>query len=343
MINHTKEGKLGEPLVSFFNENQYSNVAVLVDENTKKHCYSIVKSNLPTHSLVEINSGEQNKNLATCETIWQKLTDAKFDRQSLLVNLGGGVIGDMGGFCAATYKRGIDFINIPTTLLAMVDASVGGKLGIDFGSFKNHIGLFSEPKQVLIDSIFLKTLPANQLKSGFAEVVKHALIADKEHWEYLLSTKFGDMNWSKIIEHSINIKSEIVGKDPFERGLRKVLNFGHTIGHAIESYFLDSKEPLLHGEAVAMGMRAEARLSMSEGVLSEQSFEQIDKYLSANHLPLSLNDDQIASMIELMSQDKKNEGSRTNFTLLKKIGQAEYNKHMASTAIADSMTYCFKK
>ena len=195
-----------------------------------------------------------------------KLTENQFDRNSLLINLGGGVIGDMGGFCASTYKRGIDFIQIPTTLLAMVDASVGGKLGVDFGELKNQIGLFKNPKTVIVNPDFLDTLEKTQLKSGFAEVVKHALIADKNLWNKLSSTPFENLVWEEIIAISVQIKNKIVREDPWENGERKKLNFGHTFGHAIESYYLEKGTPILHGEAVFMGIILETDLS----VISEE-------------------------------------------------------------------------
>ena len=238
----------------------YSQVAILVDENTKRDCLSKLPQ-IESALIIEIKSGEQYKNISTCSFIWEQLTINNFDRNSLLINLGGGVIGDMGGFCAATYKRGLEFIHIPTTLLAMVDASVGGKLGIDFKGFKNQIGLFNNPKAVLISSVFLETLAESELKSGFAEVVKHALISDNSLWLKLKNTPFTDLDWEDIIDTSIQIKNKIVLADPFEKGERKKLNFGHTFGHAIESYYLEKRTPISHGKAVFMGMILEAEIS----------------------------------------------------------------------------------
>ncbi|MEM6829454.1 MAG: 3-dehydroquinate synthase family protein, partial [Bacteroidota bacterium] len=217
-------------------------IAVLVDENTFEHCLPLVK--VEGTSIIQIESGESNKNLETCSHIWSHMTQHAFTRKSLLVNLGGGVIGDMGGFAASTYKRGIKFVNMPSTLLSQVDASIGGKLGIDFEGLKNHIGLFREPDHVIVYPGFLATLPQREMKSGFAEVIKHSLIADKTHWEYLKTTTFNDLNWNEMIPKSIAIKQEVVSKDPTEQGYRKVLNFGHTLGHAIESHFLNSETPL---------------------------------------------------------------------------------------------------
>ena len=211
---------LGENSLSKLDISGYSKVAILVDENTKQNCLPKLPQ-LDNSIIIEIKSGEEHKNINTCNFIWKQLTANHFDRNSLLINLGGGLIGDMGGFAASTYKRGIDFIHVPTTLLAMVDASIGGKLGVDFNGLKNQIGLFNNPESVLIFPEFLETLPGNQLKSGFAEVVKHALISDKNLWEKIISVPFNEMNWGKIIETSINIKNKIVLSDPYEKGERK--------------------------------------------------------------------------------------------------------------------------
>ena len=244
---------IGENSLSKLDISTYSKVAILVDENTKRDClYKLPKIENPL--IIEIKSGEEYKNISTCNFIWEQLTINNFDRNSLLINLGGGVIGDMGGFCAVTYKRGLEFIHIPTTLLAMVDASVGGKLGIDFKGFKNQIGLFHNPKAVLISTEFLDTLDESELKSGFAEVIKHALILDNPLWLKLKNTTFTDLDWEDIINHSVQIKNKIILEDPFEKGERKKLNFGHTFGHAIESYYLEKGTPISHGEAIFMGM-----------------------------------------------------------------------------------------
>ncbi|MEQ8926380.1 MAG: 3-dehydroquinate synthase family protein, partial [Fulvivirga sp.] len=257
-----------------------SKVAVLVDENTHEHC--LPHLGIKDFVLIRINSGEVHKNLATCQFIWETLTDHGFDRQGLLLNLGGGVIGDMGGFCASTYKRGIRFVNIPTTLLAQVDASVGGKLGIDFNRFKNHIGIFAEPEAVIIDPFFLETLPANELRSGFAEVIKHHLIRDLDGWKQLSQSKMETLNWLEVIKHSVEIKNDIVIKDPKESGVRKILNFGHTIGHALESHYLNSDEPLLHGEAIALGMICESHISYQKNMISKEMLKEITGCITRN-------------------------------------------------------------
>ena len=332
-----------QPLATTFPSlvRQYSKVAVLVDENTKKYCYPLLQPFLATHSLIEITSGEENKHIQTCMQIWQALTNQQFDRKSLLVNLGGGVIGDMGGFCAATYKRGIDFIQIPTTLLSQVDASVGGKLGIDFGSFKNHIGVFQEPKNVLIDATFLKTLPYRELRSGFAEVVKHCLIADKKAWEKLIKNNLEQQDWEEIIAHSVHIKNEVVEADPKEKGLRKILNFGHTVGHAVESFFLeqDVQNRLLHGEAIVIGMICEAWLAMQKGFIKEKELQTIEEYLLEIYKKVEIPTDSFDTIVENTFQDKKNEKGLILCSLLEEIGKANYDISISTEEIKASLAY----
>lgn len=245
----------------------YSQLAVIADTETFQYCYPKISSYLPDHQVIVIPADERHKHLGTCQLVWQKLTEAAFDRKGLVLDLGGGVVGDLGGFCAATYKRGIDFIQLPTTLLSQVDASVGGKLGIDFQGFKNHIGVFTQPKAVWVYPGFLDTLPPSEIRSGFAEVIKHALIADAGAWKSLLAWDRLPQDWNSIIPHSIHIKDKVVEADPTEKGLRKILNFGHTIGHAVETYFLDKGDRrLLHGEAIALGMIAETWLFLAKGL-----------------------------------------------------------------------------
>ena len=304
---------MGNNSLSKLEVSSYSKIAILIDENTKRDClYKLPK--IENSLIIEIPSGEENKNISTCNFIWEKLTENQFDRNSLLINLGGGVIGDIGGFCASTYKRGIDFIQIPTTLLAMVDASFGGKLGVEFKDLKNQIGVFNNPKSVLIDPEFLQTLHVNELKSGFAEVVKHALIADQHLWSTITSTPFTNLDWQEIITISVDIKNNIVLSDPLENGERKKLNFGHTYGHAIESYYLEKGTPILHGEAVFMGMILEIDLSS----ISEVEKQEIKNFILSNFsLPFTPKKSNILSNIV---NDKKNKEGKINFSLLNKIG-----------------------
>jgi 3-dehydroquinate synthase len=310
----------------FIKASDYDKVAVVVDENTRTHCLPLVETVLNPSALIETRSGEEHKTLDTCIEIWEALTYNQFDRKSLLVNLGGGVIGDMGGFCAATYKRGIDFINIPTTLLAQVDASVGGKLGIDFLGFKNHIGVFQKPEKVFIDTVFLDTLPEKELRSGFAEVIKHCLIADAAYWKTVSSRDYKDQAWQDIVLHSVQVKNKIVENDPYEIGLRKILNFGHTIGHAFESYFLNKKgEKLLHGEAIAVGMICETYLSVEKCGLPIDSAKKIENYILQIFGKTPVAPDEIDAITSLCLQDKKNEKGIINFSLLEEIGIPLFN------------------
>ena len=309
---------IGKNSFSKLDISNYSQVAILVDENTKRDCLSKLPQ-IENALIIEIKSGEEYKNISTCSFIWEQLTINNFDRNSLLINLGGGVIGDMGGFCAATYKRGLEFIHIPTTLLAMVDASVGGKLGIDFKGFKNQIGLFNNPKAVLISSEFLETLAESELKSGFAEVLKHALISDNSLWLKLKNTPFTDLDWEDIIDTSVQIKNKIVLADPFEKGERKKLNFGHTFGHAIESYYLEKGTPISHGEAVFMGMILETKISD----LSETDKNEIKNYVLSNFaLPYT---PKKSNLHKFLINDKKNQNGKINFTLLNGIGNCSFD------------------
>lgn len=329
-------------LSELITSNTPSQIFVLLDENTLQHCYSKLIHQLPLHHIIQLKSGEENKGLSTCELIWEKLTHANADRNSLLINLGGGVIGDMGGFAAGCYKRGVKFVNIPTTLLAMVDASVGGKTGIDFMDFKNQIGLFNEPEAVLINTDFIQTLPERQLLSGFAEVIKHYLISDSSEFN-LLATRYlslASMNWNETITKNISIKAAIVEEDPHEKNIRKALNFGHTIGHAVESYFLkDGIQKLLHGEAVAAGMIAESFISMKLNLLSEKELSSIAKLiLHYFKLPIVPEYD-FKSILELLKQDKKNISQKTQFTLLNGIGNYSINNSVEEDVMIESLRY----
>ena len=243
--NHIKIGNAGKILSQYISKNNFSKIGFLSDKNSSKYCINrILENHKFDYHTITIEEGEENKSLSTCEKVWEELINLKFDRNSLLINIGGGVICDLGGFVASTYMRGIDFINIPTTLLSQVDASVGGKLGVDFQNLKNIIGVFREPNSVIIDTIFLQTLSERELRSGFAEVIKHCLIRDRAMFDKISKKEWNDSDWDEIVKHSISIKSEVVSKDLKESGLRKILNFGHTIGHAIETTYLDKKNKL---------------------------------------------------------------------------------------------------
>jgi len=331
---------LSEYLVPYKNCKKF----LLVDENTLEKCTTYLIAQVKTLEnieIIEIESGEENKTLDICYQIWKTLSDYKADRNSVLINLGGGVITDMGGFVASTYKRGIDFINIPTTLLSQVDASVGGKVGVDFDEIKNMIGVFNEPKGVFIYPPFLKTLDKRQMLSGYAEALKHALITDKNYWKNLKKGLLSNSDdWENLIITSVQIKNTIVLKDPKEKKERKLLNFGHTIGHAIESYSLKNDPlPLLHGEAIAIGMICESYLSHLVLELSATELKEISNSILGFYSRYKLDDTQFHQYIELMKHDKKNETSNINFTLLKEIGVAEVNHEVGIEQIIESLNY----
>ncbi|MFD2514481.1 3-dehydroquinate synthase [Pontibacter locisalis] len=318
----------------------FSKVVVLVDENTLAQCYPLLKPNLPEHELIQVRSGEENKTLQTCEHIWQRMTEMNLDRWSVLVNLGGGVIGDMGGFCAAVFKRGIYFVQVPTTLLAQVDASVGGKTGLDFHGLKNHIGVYKEPQAVFINPAFLETLSPRQLKSGYAEVIKHWLIADADKFKEQRHVGLFVEEWEDLIRHSVSIKAKVVEADPLEGGYRKVLNFGHTVGHALESYLLEKPErQLLHGEAIAVGMLCEAWLSVKHDLLQQQELDKIETFLISIYEKVQLREEDIQQISLLALQDKKNSSAAINCTLLKGIGQAVYDQPVTVQEIVSSLRY----
>lgn len=325
--------------------NRYSKIFILVDENSFKNCYPPLVEQVSVFKdaeLIEIESGEENKNIDVCLQIWSTLSELGADRKSLFINLGGGVIGDMGGFIASTFKRGIDFINIPTTLLAQVDASVGGKVGIDLNHLKNEIGVFNNPRAVFVNSDFLSTLDKRQLLSGFAEIIKHALIADADYWKKVVKVNLKDLEaLDKLIETSVKIKNKVVTQDPHEYNLRKSLNFGHTIGHAIETYSLEEtdSESLLHGEAIAIGMICEAYLSYKLSGLPKEQLKEITDFIMGKFPDLTIDHMDQQHLIELMGHDKKNEKGLINFSLLSEIGTCEINKTAHPDQILEALTY----
>ena len=317
---------LAESLPAFLDTYDFSAIAVIADNHTFKFCYPDIKALLPKHTLVRIKSGEEQKHIATCELVWDALTRANFDRHALVLNLGGGVIGDMGGFCAATYKRGIAFAQLPTTLLSQVDASVGGKLGIDFNGFKNHIGVFQQPNAVLIDPTFLTTLPERELRSGFAEVIKHCLIADATMWDEIRRRDLDEQDWTALVAHSVAVKQRVVAEDPKEKGLRKILNFGHTLGHAVETYYLNQpRKRLLHGEAIAVGMLAEAYIAFHKKMIDQLLLTQIEEYIFAVYGNVRLTEEDTEPILALTLQDKKNRGREVRMSLLDGPGSCTFD------------------
>lgn len=340
-------GSVTHEVLGDFLKNNYrqKQLFVILDENSLKYCYpkiAEILNNSAQTELIEIESGEHNKNIDICKGIWEALTDMKADRSALVINLGGGVICDMGAFVASTYKRGIDFINIPTTLLAQADASVGGKTGIDLNGIKNQIGLFSFPKAVFVDPVFLHTLEKNQLLSGFAEIIKHGLIADAELWDNIKTEKPDNYFFDELIIHkAITIKNKIVNEDPYEKHKRKLLNFGHTIGHALETFGLENPEKfLLHGEAVAIGLMAETFLSYKKNKLDEKKMNEICAYIKKNYRSIDYDNTDYHRIIELMKNDKKNNDNKINFTLLSEIGNALYDNYIEIPLIKEALDFC---
>ncbi|MGH2665405.1 3-dehydroquinate synthase [Flavobacterium sp.] len=319
-------------LNAYLKENTFSKIFILVDESSNEFCLQNLLPQIETETVIEIielESGEENKTIETCAQVWNVLIELGADRKSLMINLGGGVITDLGGFVASTYKRGISFINIPTTLLSMVDASVGGKNGVDLGGLKNQIGTITNPAMVIIDSSYIESLPQNQMRSGLAEMLKHGLIAKKSHWEKFKQMQVIDFaDFDDLIRESVEIKSDIVTQDPTENGIRKALNFGHTLGHAIETYFLENpdKTSLLHGEAIAAGMIMESFISLEQNLISENEFNEIKFVLNSVFDKINIDQSEENSIIELLIHDKKNEYGKVQFALLDGIGKIKINQ-----------------
>ena len=328
-----------EALNKFLEKSNYSNIFIIVDSNTNEFCLTKFLPYLATDltiEIVEFEAGEPNKNIETCVQLWNVLTELGADRKSLILNLGGGVVTDLGGFVASTFKRGVDFIHIPTTLLAMVDASVGGKNGIDLGNLKNQVGVINVPKMVLIDTQYLETLSKPEMRSGFAEMLKHGLIYDKSYWEQFLDLKAIDFaDFDTLIHRSVVIKNEIVMQDPTEKSIRKALNFGHTLGHAIESYFLENenKKSLLHGEAIAIGMILESFISLEKGLLNQEEYDQIKTTIKAIYDDVVFEKTDIDPILELLIHDKKNEYGNIQFALIEGVGKIKINQSVENDLI----------
>lgn len=326
---------------SFLEDNNYSNIIILVDSNTHKFCLPHFLPELFTNAaieVIEIPAGEENKTIEIAVQVWETLAEINASRKSLMINLGGGMVTDIGGFIASTFKRGIDFINIPTSLLSMVDASVGGKTGIDLNGIKNIIGTFAMPQLTLIYPDFLKTLPEREFRSGLAEMLKHGLISDKNHWEKLIYLQdFDSESIQSLIEDSIKIKKEFVENDPYESGIRKILNFGHTIGHALESQLLVSKTPLLHGEAVAVGMMVESILSFDNELISKEELDEILSHMIRIFGKIPIEETIIPDLLVWMKNDKKTRNDQISFSLLDGIGKCKFDVFLNESQIAEGI------
>ncbi|MCF6294488.1 MAG: 3-dehydroquinate synthase [Flavobacteriaceae bacterium] len=332
-------------LNALLQRSNFSKIFVIVDSNTHNFCYANFMAKVETNleiEIIEIEAGEIHKTIDTCVGVWSALSDLNADRKSLIINLGGGVVTDLGGFVASTYKRGIKYINVPTSLLAMVDASVGGKTGVDLDSLKNQIGVINIPEMVLVDTRFLSTLPQNEMRSGLAEMLKHGLIFSELYWN-----KFKDLSLLNIeglddlIYESIIIKQNIIDIDPFEENLRKTLNFGHTLGHAIESYYLSDpdKPNLLHGEAVAIGMVLACYISSKLCDFSEEKNQEIKDDITKIFGRITINEADYDPIIELLKHDKKNEHGNVNFVLLEAIGKPKINCLVENSLIVDAFKF----
>ena len=297
---------------------------LIVDENTSQYVNYLEKSLSISATYLELENGENNKNFNSVLKVWNFLNHNNLKTNDILFILGGGMLTDLAGFAASTYKRGIEFVFLPTTLLAMADAAIGGKTGFNYQFLKNNIGTFTLPKAVFIDTIFLKTLPKREIDSGIAEVYKHGIIGDVNLWDYLKENT-EKLDYHRLIKSSYKLKLEIVNKDPHEKGLRKKLNFGHTIGHAIESYLLNSNSPTLHGFAIAKGMVAESYFAKKENLLTEDNFQEIKTVLNnkfVNYFNFKI---EPKAILKLMLSDKKNTKDSINFSLPQKIGEVTIN------------------
>lgn len=326
---------------------QYGRIIIITDDNVEKHCLPIFKKKLPKLKIfatITIISGEENKSIHQLIYIWNELTRLNIGRDDLIINLGGGVLTDISGMAAATFKRGVAFMNFPTTLLGMVDAAIGGKTGIDFAQFKNQVGLFIDPSCVVIDPIFLDTLEQAHWQSGFAEVLKYGLIMDRELWQKLTDKNYQDINdWGTLITKAARDKIDIVRFDALEKGMRKNLNFGHTVGHAIESFYLKSGNPVTHGTAIAAGMICEGWISSRTFSLECTNLESIVKMIDKNFVRFDFTEDDIPRIMTLMKQDKKIRGNKQKLSLIRKIGKAVHDIEIDDDLIIQSLIFYIKR
>ncbi len=345
--SHTKQYPvyIGENLLSkiptLLQVQLYSKVIIITDEYLKKTWLAkLLQSFSKKPDVIVLGTGEQSKNIETVKTIWKQLLKFGCDRKSLVINFGGGVIGDMGGFAASTYMRGIDFVQIPTTLLAAADASIGGKTGIGFANIKNLIGTFNQPVSIIIDTEVLKTLPKRESLNGFAEMIKQGLIQDKAYFEKITAKKPEDFSSEELVDImtiSGQLKAKLVMEDEFEQAQRKILNFGHTIGHAIEALSFETENPLRHGEAVNIGMIAETKISNMIGLLSDEEAKEIDEILRKTGLPVSIHEINVNLIVNKIVKDKKNSHGDIKWVLLKRIGEAVYDQRVDEAIVLKAL------
>lgn len=328
-IGNIEESSFNELLIGQYKS---SKKIIIVDENTHLNCLEYLITSfeaLSSAEVVVLPVGEQYKDIGIASNVWEALTEYGVTRYDLIINLGGGMITDLGGFIASCYKRGVDFINIPTSLLGMVDASIGGKTAVNLGEYKNQIGVFSDPVAVFIDVSFLSTLPDEELLSGYGEMLKHGLISDESLFDTIISELNGKSDFSEeVLTKSIEVKNEVVKQDPNEFGLRKILNFGHTIGHVIEGHFIKGKH-LSHGHCVAIGMVMESYLSFKMGLLDESSYLKIQASILEHYSMPAYSNDEINAMVKMLSNDKKNRQGKILCCLLTSIGECKYDQSVS--------------
>lgn len=322
----------------------YSKYYILVDENTHSACVPKLLSNvdiLQNADILEVDAGEENKNLIIANGLWEALLENNANRQTLIINLGGGLVSDLGGFVASTFKRGIPFINVPTTLLSMTDAAIGSKTAINLGLAKNQIGTFAHPEAVFINTEFIDSLPERERNSAFGEILKYALIADAKLWDILKNQSVNEIDdYEMIVSECAKIKNDIVSQDPEEHGIRKILNFGHTVGHAFESFSIGRQNrQLYHGEAVALGMIVEMYISSRIQRLDNIDREEIQQYILDNFRICPIEEKDFAELIGFMKKDKKNTNSKVSFVLISEIGKAHFNQNIDESLILDALKY----
>jgi len=335
---------LEQTLTAAVAECQFDRLFILTDETTRRLCLPIVENYqcMQQANLITIKATDTYKNLESLGHVWSELQRMGATRHSLMVNLGGGMVTDLGGFAASTFKRGITYINIPTTLLSMVDASVGGKTGINFGGLKNEIGVFNNARCVIIDTTFLHTMDRENILSGYAEMLKHGLIDCEDHWAAIMNYDIASQDSLKhlvhLVERSVNVKQRIVTEDPTEKGIRKALNLGHTVGHAFESLALE-RTPILHGYAVAYGMVAELYLCCVKTGFPQDKMRQTVNFIKAHYGRMPISCDDYPKLISLMHHDKKNTGTEINFTLLGHIGDIRINQTATEDDIKEALDF----
>lgn len=332
-------------LNQYISSEALSKIIILVDSNTHQYCLSSFLGELAQTEnieIIEVNPGEAHKSVETCIQIWQSLADLNIDRKAMMINLGGGIVTDLGGFIASCFKRGISFVHIPTTLLGMVDAAIGGKNGVNLGALKNQVGVINPPRMVLIDPSYLATLSQAEMRSGLAEMIKHGLIADRDYLDKFKDlSQFTTEHLTDLIRGSIEIKTKISENDPTEKGLRKALNFGHTLGHAIESYSMNSKEfpKLLHGEAVAIGMILALYISTEISGFYKDDCDDYSNLIRQYFKSVEFNSDAIKQIKSLLIHDKKNSNGQINFVLLNKIGEPQLDCQVSDQLIDQAFAY----